>query len=140
MGKTRKKCIECGSSPLSIESKQTFIQYKGQRLAVDLLYSRCPHCSAEYVTTEQILQNELIIKLSKQTFDGLMAPQQIRAVREKLGLTQEQAACVFGGGRNAFSKYERGEVTQSKAMDKLIRLCLKHPDLLGELLHEADIR
>ena len=37
-------------------------------------------------------------------------------------LTQEEAAKVFGGGVNAFSKYERGEVTQSAAMDKLIRV------------------
>jgi HTH-type transcriptional regulator/antitoxin MqsA len=45
---------------------------------------------------------------------------------------------VFGGGRNAFSKYERGEVSQSVAMDKLIRVCLKHRDVFQELVREVN--
>lgn len=56
-----------------------------------------------------------------------------RRARRTLGLSQEEAARLFGGGRNAFSKYERGEVAQSVAMDRLIRLCLSHPELVKEL-------
>ncbi|WP_354470402.1 type II toxin-antitoxin system MqsA family antitoxin [Marinobacterium sp. MBR-109] len=37
---------------------------------------------------------------------------------------------MLGGGRNAFSKYERGEVAQSVAMDRIIRVCQTHPSLL----------
>jgi len=45
-----------------------------------------------------------------------------------LGLTQHAASSIFGGGLNAFSKYERGEVIQSKAMDKLIRVSCRYSD------------
>jgi HTH-type transcriptional regulator/antitoxin MqsA len=35
---------------------------------------------------------------------------------------------MFGGGLNAFSKYERGEVIQSEAMDKLIRVSCRYAE------------
>ncbi len=40
----------------------------------------------------------------------------------------------------AFSKYERAEVSQSTAMDKLIRICLKHRSVFRELLADAGIK
>jgi HTH-type transcriptional regulator/antitoxin MqsA len=44
-----------------------------------------------------------------------------------LGLTQETASKIFGGGENAFSKYESGKVAQSAAMDRLLRLAYEFP-------------
>ncbi|EMK6695522.1 type II toxin-antitoxin system MqsA family antitoxin, partial [Vibrio cholerae] len=72
--------------------------------------------------------------------DGLFSSKEIADARIKLGLTQEQASIVFGGGRNAFSKYERGEVSQSAAMDKLIKQALKHPIVYRDLLESSGIR
>jgi len=37
-------------------------------------------------------------------------------------LSQREASELFGGGPNAFSKYERGEIIQSKSTDVLMRL------------------
>jgi hypothetical protein len=45
-----------------------------------------------------------------------------------LDLTQANAAEIFGGGQNAFSKYERGEVVQSLAMDRILRFFAAAPD------------
>ncbi|MDE0460281.1 MAG: type II toxin-antitoxin system MqsA family antitoxin [Chromatiales bacterium] len=41
-------------------------------------------------------------------------------MRKRLGLTQ--AARLMGGGDNAFSKYKRGEVTRSAAMNSVLLL------------------
>ena len=41
--------------------------------------------------------------------------------------------CIFGGGTNGFSKYERGETAQSVAMDRLLRLVIADPSKLDEL-------
>lgn len=57
----------------------------------------------------------------------------IRRIREKLKLTQAQAAQLTGGGHNAFSRYERGEALPMPAVVNLFRLLDKHPELLGEL-------
>ena len=57
----------------------------------------------------------------------------IRRIREKLKLTQTQAAQLTGGGHNAFSRYERGEAVPLPAVVNLFRILDKHPELLGEL-------
>ena len=59
------------------------------------------------------------------------------AIRKRLGLTQ--AARLMGGGDNAFSKYERGEITQSAAMNSVLLLLDAFPDGL-EVLRVRDQR
>jgi len=59
---------------------------------------------------------------------------EIRRIRRKLGLSQVAAARLTGGGHNAFSRYERGEVAPLAAVVNLFRLLDKHPELLNDLL------
>lgn len=40
---------------------------------------------------------------------------------------------IAGGGHNAFSRYERGEIKPVAAVVNLFRLLDRHPDLLNEL-------
>jgi len=53
----------------------------------------------------------------------------IRAIREACGLSQQEAARVFGGGPKAFEKYESGEVAPSSAMTNLLVLAARRPEL-----------
>lgn len=54
-------------------------------------------------------------------------------VRKKQKLTQMEAAILAGGGKNAFSRYERGQAKPVAAVVNLFRLLDRHPELLGEL-------
>jgi len=54
-------------------------------------------------------------------------------VRQRFKLTQQQAAKVFGGGANAFSRYESGKTKPPLALVKLFRILDKHPDLFQEV-------
>jgi len=54
-------------------------------------------------------------------------------VRRKLNLDQREAAEIFGGGVNAFSRYETGKTKPSLALVKLLKLLDHHPDLLAEI-------
>jgi HTH-type transcriptional regulator/antitoxin MqsA len=58
-----------------------------------------------------------------------LTPLVIRAIREACGLSQRDAAQVFGGGPKAFEKYEAGEVAPSSAMTRLLLLAAKRPEL-----------
>jgi HTH-type transcriptional regulator/antitoxin MqsA len=60
--------------------------------------------------------------------------EEIRRIRRKLGLSQVAAARLTGGGHNAFSRYERGEVAPLPAVIKLLRLLDKHPELLEDIV------
>ena len=60
-------------------------------------------------------------------------PQLIKHVRKQLKLTQRQAAEIFGGGPNAFSRYEKGDTDAPTALVKLFQLLQKHPELTEEV-------
>ena len=63
-----------------------------------------------------------------------ITPENIKHIREKkLHLTQHEAAEFFGGGVNAFSRYERGETPISRPLSQLLHLLEAHPNLLDEL-------
>jgi len=94
---------------------------------------QCSSCDTGLCDPEQIRRNERRIKEAKRLADGLLSGNQIREVREQLGLSQQEAATIFGGGTNGFSKYERGETAQSVAMDRLLRLVMADPSKLDEL-------
>jgi HTH-type transcriptional regulator/antitoxin MqsA len=75
----------------------------------------------------------------KKEVDGLLTGAEVRALRKRLGLKQAEAAKVFGGGIVAFSKYESDDVTQSEAMDKLMRLVDRIPQVFNLLRDEAGL-
>ena len=72
-----------------------------------------------------------------------LTPLVIRAIREACGLSQQDAARVFGGGPKAFERYESGEVAPSSSMTRLLLLAARRPELFhkgsGEpMISEAD--
>jgi len=55
------------------------------------------------------------------------------SVRKELALDQKEAAEIFGGGVNAFSRYENGKTKPPLALLKLLKVLERHPDLLAEI-------
>src|SRR5688500_577973 len=62
-----------------------------------------------------------------------LTPSMIKAIRERLELTQEQAGEVIGGGRRAFQKYETGEVRPASSVEKLLLVLNQAPSLARNL-------
>ena len=44
-----------------------------------------------------------------------------------------EAGEIFGGGVNAFSRYENGKTKPPLALVKLLKVLDRHPDLLAEI-------
>lgn len=132
-------CPLCEVGYLHDHHEKTEMAYSGQKSMLDSCYSVCNACGAEQVTAEQARFNKRTMNAFKKTVDGLLTGKQVRGVRERLGLTQAQAAQIFGGGPVAFSKYESDDVAQSEAMDKLLRLAADVPDAFSYLAQKAGI-
>jgi transcriptional regulator with XRE-family HTH domain len=62
-----------------------------------------------------------------------MEREELAAIRRKLGLTQQEASKITGGGKNAFSRYERGEAQPVLGVVTLFRVLGAHPELLAEV-------
>ena len=134
MDKKNPLCPVCEAGELSPIIYSDTFQHNGAELRVDGLEGYlCPTCGADPVFEDQIRRNHRRVVDAKRAADGLLTGDEIRRLRESLVLTQKDASELFGGGANAFSKYERGDVVQSTAMDRLLRLVGKHQYLLDEL-------
>lgn len=107
---------------LSKETRKESIQYKNKTLTIEMTGDYCEECGEGFFDDkEQALITNRIL-LAKRKADNLLAPENIRRIRKKAKLTQKEAQEIFGGGINAFSKYERAEVTQPQSTDLLLRL------------------
>jgi HTH-type transcriptional regulator/antitoxin MqsA len=121
-------CPVCESDALSPEIYSEEIEHTGTRLQIEgLERMRCAVCDADPVLTPQIRRNQVRIADAKRRSANLLTGRDIKAIRESLGMSQPEAAHIFGGGANAFSKYERGEVIQSVPMDRLLRVAATYP-------------
>jgi len=75
----------------------------------------------------------LAARWSWQVNASYVDPAYIAKVRKKLDLDQREAADIFGGGVNAFSRYENGKTKPPLALVKLLKVLDRHPDLLKEV-------
>lgn len=58
----------------------------------------------------------------------------VKTVRtEILKITQQEAAVIFGGGHNAFYRYEKGQVGVPQPLLILMQLLKKQPELFASI-------
>ncbi|MCG5240961.1 type II TA system antitoxin MqsA family protein [Azospirillum doebereinerae] len=65
--------------------------------------------------------------------DGSLPAPEVKRIRKKLGLKQDEAGRILGGGPMAFNKYERRKDQPTRAMANLLRLLDNDPSRLKEL-------
>lgn len=127
----------CGNTSPEIRQETRMIAFAGNEYPVTDEYYYCENCGHEWVSPAQLKESLERVTAIKRHAQGFLAPQDIKALRERHSLTQKQAAIIFGGGDNAFSKYERGEIYPSAAMDKLMRLFDSSQDARGKLIEQS---
>jgi HTH-type transcriptional regulator/antitoxin MqsA len=74
-----------------------------------------------------------MLEFNRQVNASIVDPEFISRVRKQLSLDQREAAEIFGGGVNAFSRYENGKTKPPLALVKLLKVLDRHPDLLEEI-------
>lgn len=70
----------------------------------------------------------------KQVNATQVDPAFIARVRTKLNIGQREAGLIFGGGINAFNRYEAGKSKPPVSLVQLLGLLDRHPDLLQEVV------
>src|SRR5215469_3118826 len=69
----------------------------------------------------------------KASQEQQLTPQEIRRIRETLGLSQVEAGELLGGGPRAFAKYENGSIKPSAAIVKSLKMLEANPQTLEAL-------
>lgn len=139
-------CFICGAPDAMVrfEGRSEILRIKGlERCIDDLSGWECevcedgmydPECSERHARAG----DELLHAARR------LVGAELKRIRRKLHLTQKETVQLLsGGGHNAFSRYERGEITPPKPLMVLMRLLDRYPHLLTdakELAEGADLR
>jgi HTH-type transcriptional regulator/antitoxin MqsA len=129
------KCPVCGAAELIHDTRDLPYTYKGETTVIPAVTADfCPACDesiTEMAETERVMRE--MQAFNKQVNAVIVDPGFIVSVRKKLGLGQREAAEIFGGGINAFSRYENGKIKPPLALVKLLKVLDRHPELLDEV-------
>lgn len=129
------KCPECGAAELIHDTRDLPYSYKGESTAIPAVTAQfCPACDesvTDMAETERVMRE--MQAFNKQVNSAIVDPSFIVEVRKKLDLGQREAGEIFGGGINAFSRYENGKTKPPLALVKLLKVLDRHPDLLDEV-------
>lgn len=129
------KCPVCGAAELIRDTRDLPYTYKGETTLIAMVAGDfCPACAESILDAEE---SDRVMRemraFSQEVNAAIVSPAFIAGVRKKLDLDQREAAEIFGGGVNAFSRYENGRTRPPLALVKLLKLLDRHPHLLDEI-------
>ncbi len=129
------KCPTCGEAELVQDTRDLPYTYKGESAVIPAVKGDfCPACGEAILDAKESARSSaMMLEFHKQVNAAIIDPEFIITVRKKLSLDQREAAEIFGGGVNAFSRYENGKTKPPLALVKLLKVLDRHPDLLAEI-------
>jgi len=127
------KCPACGHPKMVAKTMDEILTYGGQSLTLHAMQGEfCTACGEGVWGVESYRRyTETQAALVRAVKGDVSAD--IRRIRKNLKLTQTELAEVFGMGKVAFSRYERGETRPPAPLVKLLKLVERHPELLAEI-------
>ncbi|MBK8164459.1 MAG: type II toxin-antitoxin system MqsA family antitoxin [bacterium] len=136
---TPTQCPLCGAQSL-VPHEGTYKMYPPQNIPGGPLtvpaaqWETCTACG------EEILPAALLAELETLRIErlGYLRPDQIRAVRERAGLTQTEMAVFVGVGEKTYCRWEAGRSLQNLSSDNLIRLADRVPEVFAQLTAQRD--
>ncbi len=129
------RCPVCAVAELVHDTRDLPYTYKGEATTfADVAGDYCPACGECVLdASESARMSAALLAFNRQVNASIVDPGFIASVRKKLALDQREAAEIFGGGVNAFSRYENGKTKPPLALIKLLRVLDRHPELLNEV-------
>lgn len=125
-------CPICGTGILKKQVKDKKFEYKGESITIPgYVTHNCDVCGDAIVDNNTLKESGKILKDFKRKVEGLLTAAEIRSIRKRLNLSQEEMAEILGGGLKSFARYETGQVCQSRGMDNLLRILDSYPFTLN---------
>lgn len=119
-------CHLCGEGSLHDGNKTITQEYKGHTFQSQACGAFCDHCEDGFVALDAAEKAAWLAFRDRVDAEEVA---ELARIRKNLKLTQSQAARLAGGGKNAFSRYERGQTKPVAAVVNLFRLlafCIRY--------------
>lgn len=100
---------------------------------------RCERCGEEYYTGEQADEHQRKVERRKAEAHQPMAPEEIKALRARINVSQRKLEEVMGLGINTLNRWERGASKPSRLVDNMLRVVERDPSVLEFLAERAGV-
>jgi HTH-type transcriptional regulator / antitoxin MqsA len=130
-------CPRTGT-PMHRDVRPMTLEYKWASTIFDMPGWYCDTCDESIHTGVDMRASDRALNRLRATVEGLPLPEEIKRIRLKLGLTQEAAGELIGGGPRAFQKYEAGDLMPSRAIGSALALLDRDPAGLSVLRVRSD--
>ncbi len=129
------KCPICGGAKLLKDTRDVPYTYKGEETILPQVNGQfCRACGESVLDANESERiSGLMLDFNKQVNGAIVDPEFIASVRKNSELIKGRLQTIFGGGVNAFSRYENGKTKPPLALVKLLKVLDRHPDLLSEV-------
>jgi len=130
----RSRCETCGENSVIVTRDPLAVEFRdGSYTVMGFEYERCEACGERFFRAGQADAIQSAAAAVARTAQGLLTPEEIRALRKDLGLTQLALERFLGVGAKTVTRWEKGTVFQGHTADKLMRLIWQDPTLVAKL-------
>lgn len=131
-------CYACdGAARLVREVRE--IPVGGRKVPVEVEIMRCQECGEGYFLPGAMRAAQEAAADQVRREEGLLTAGEIRAFRQRAGVTQAELEQILGSGPKTVTRWERGTIAQSRMADTLIRILRAHPGALVTLAAERGV-
>jgi HTH-type transcriptional regulator / antitoxin MqsA len=132
-------CGICGGEATLVQARRPF-PIGTRSVIIDDEFYRCGRCGESYYLGEMAEAPFRRAAAKIREEDGLLAPDEIVALRGKYGLSQAQLERLIGAGEKTVVRWERGTVAQNRTADTLLRVLMDHPQVVDQLARERRVK
>jgi putative zinc finger/helix-turn-helix YgiT family protein len=133
------KCNVCGGSTTEVKEVKS-AKYRDEVVEIQTTLFRCDSCKEGFVTPQQMREHVRAVKNEVRKRHGLLSPERIVEIRQKLKLTQSDLESALGTGPKMVVRWESGKVIQSRGHDTMLRLLEREPSILKSLKQVQELR
>lgn len=132
-------CALCGGAVPRVRTELT-MPFPGREPAVvSRVLQKCTDCGECYLSPNELDAVQRAAADVVRAREGLLAPEEILAIRQSMRLSQAAFERLIGAGAKTVVRWERGTIFQSKVTDTLMRVLQQVPEARSYLSKRSTV-
>lgn len=132
-------CYLCNNVAHRVQERREAVWLK-RKIMIDDEFYRCSSCGEMFYDGFMAEEHDRRAAAAIRREDGLLEPDEVRAIRTRYGLSQAGLETLIGSGEKTVVRWEKGSVAQNATADTLLRVLRDHPEVVAKLAEERGVR
>jgi len=132
-------CYLCNNIADRVEERRE-VKWGTRRVMIHDEFYRCSSCGEAFYDGFMAEEHNRRTAAAIRAEDGLLQPEEVRAIRTSYGLSQAALETLIGSGEKTVVRWERGTTAQNATADTLLRVLRDHPEVVARLAAERGVR